>query len=206
MNGAKFSVSLHNITGAQNRMAVQFYIFLTSTVFGVERSRVRLCLFTPLYPTDSKLGILTTYTDLLTTAEVSADVRNRLSPYHKETKNFINSSSGEHRQKMFENTVARYVIQCFHGSNIFWSVPHESKISFWRVLSFRKNHNTFILYSQNRSTTLVCNVGTPGPFTRHHNSYDCNVTATNSFSQQILTDSSSKIVYVGTLVANLCFL
>jgi CRISPR/Cas system CMR-associated protein Cmr3 (group 5 of RAMP superfamily) len=37
-------------------VAVQFHIFLTSRVFGVERSAVRLCFFTQLYTTDSKLG------------------------------------------------------------------------------------------------------------------------------------------------------
>ena len=43
----------------QSRMevAIHFYIFLTSRLFGVGRSTVRLYLLTPLYPTDSKLGI-----------------------------------------------------------------------------------------------------------------------------------------------------
>jgi hypothetical protein len=95
-------------------VVVQFYIFLTSRVFGVESSTVRLCFFTPLYPTAS-LEYLTTDTNLVAKAEVSADVRNRLSPYHKEAKNFIYSTPDEHRKKTFENTVIRHVSRCFHG-------------------------------------------------------------------------------------------
>jgi hypothetical protein len=46
-------------TSRQSRMevAVHFYMFLTSRVFGVERSSVRLWFFTPLYQTDIKLWI-----------------------------------------------------------------------------------------------------------------------------------------------------
>jgi hypothetical protein len=54
-------------------------------------------------------------TDIDLVATVSADVRNRLSPYHKEAKNFIDSTPDENRQKKFENTAVSYVIRCFHG-------------------------------------------------------------------------------------------
>jgi hypothetical protein len=51
----------------------------------------------------------------MATAQVSADIRNRLSPHHKEDKNFIDSALGEQKQKISENTVVMYVIRCFYG-------------------------------------------------------------------------------------------
>lgn len=194
--------------GCRTEEAVQFHIFLTSRVFEVERSTIRFCFFTPLYPNDSKLGASHYwYRFNGDGSSICWYQESTFSPSQRRQKFYWFSSRWAKAENIWKHSCnVCYSMFLWHRRDIFWSFSKESMMSFRRKTFVPKNYSTFTLYSQDRSTILVCNVGTPDPTTNHHDSYDYNVTATNSFSQQILTDRSSKNVNVGTLMANLCFL
>jgi len=121
-------------------VAFQFYIFLTSSVFGVERSAVRLCFFTPLYPTDTKLGISHDWYRFSGDGWSFCWCQESTLALSQRSRKFywFNSRRTQAENVWRHSCKVCYSIFSWHRSNIFWSIPHESMMSFWRVFSFRK--------------------------------------------------------------------
>jgi hypothetical protein len=114
-------------------MVVQFHIFLNSRVFGVESSTVQFCFFTPLYPTDSKLG--TSHVWYRFNGDGSSICWYQESTFFQSQRrqNFIDSVPGEQKQKISENIAVKYVIRFwFFFLKNPWCLLGE-KLSFGKI-------------------------------------------------------------------------